>query len=164
MKSHLSVLLALLFALSVSPLRADEKDGLVIEVPAAVKATLLREAGPAGKLVELRRENDQGKMRYEAILRIDGREYKADVDAKGELRHLELTDENAEKVGLTVEQLPPVVRSLFGKLADEKSIKELQNRKPVYEFEAMANGRKYWFLTDHYGRLLKKELRQQEKE
>ncbi len=156
MKTLLPISFALFFAIT---LRADEKDGLVIEVPAAVKATLLREAGTAGKILELRREVDNGKTRYEAVLRMDGLEYKAEVDATGELHQLELRDENAERTRLTVEQLPPVVRSLFGKLADEKSIKELQRIKPAYEFEAMANGKKYRFLTDHYGRLLKKERR-----
>jgi uncharacterized membrane protein YkoI len=156
MKSLVSISLALLCTL---PLRADEKEDLVIEVPAAVKATLLREAGPAGKVIELRRENAEGRVRYEAVLRIDGREYKADVDAQGELHHLELRDENAEHTRMTIDKLPPVVRSLFAKLADEKSIKELQHNKPTYEFEAITNGRKYRFLTDDYGRLLKKERR-----
>lgn len=156
MKTLLSISFALFFALT---LRADEKDGLVIEVPAPVKATLLREAGAAGKILELRRESDNGKTRYEAVLRIDGLEYKAEVEANGELHQLELRDENAERTRLTVEQLPAVVRSLFGKLTDEKSIKELQRIKPAYEFEAVANGKKYRFLTDDYGRLLKKERR-----
>ena len=123
MKTFLTVSLALLFTLA---LRAEEKEGLVIEVPAAVKTTLLREAGAAGKIVELRRENEQGKTKYEATLRIDGREYKAEVDAQGELHHLELRDENAERTRMTVDQLPPVVRSLFAKVADEKTIKDLQ--------------------------------------
>ena len=156
MKTLLPISFALFFAIT---LRADEKDGLVIEVPAAVKATLLREAGAAGKILELRREVDNGKTRYESVLRMDGLEYKAEVEADGELHQLELRDENAERARLTVEQLPPVVRSLFGKLADEKSIKDLQRIKPAYEFEAVTNGKKYRFLTDHYGRLLKKERR-----
>ena len=156
MVSLLPILAALLFAL---PAQADDKDGLVIEVPAAVKATLLREAGVAGKIVELRRDNDQGKTKYEATLRIDGREYKAEVDAQGELHKLELQDENAERTRMTIEQLPPVVRSLFAKVADEKSIKELQHNKPTYEFDGISNGRKYRFVTDSYGRLLRKERR-----
>ena len=152
----LPILAALLLAL---PAWAEEKEGLVIEVPAAVKTTLLREAGAAGKILELRRENEQGKTKYEATLRIDGREYKAEVDAQGELHHLELRDENAERTRMTVDQLPPVVRSLFAKVADEKTIKDLQHNKPTYEFEGISNGRKYRFVTDHYGRLLRKERR-----
>ncbi len=73
----------------------DEDEELVSidQVPAAVKATILAEAG-TGTIKEIEKENENGQIIYEAEVIIDGQEIEIKVSADGTLLGKEVEDDD----------------------------------------------------------------------
>jgi uncharacterized membrane protein YkoI len=61
-----------------------EEDVSLDQVPAAVKATILKEAGGA-TITELERETEDGRVIYEAEFEVDGKEIEINVAEDGKL-------------------------------------------------------------------------------
>lgn len=160
-----SLCLALSIAAFISLVRAqDEKpvNTVAVEVPAAVKTALQREA-EGGRLVELGRVNEDGRQQYEATVSHEGLEYHVRVNLQGVVVRVELKDYNdAEDQSLN--QLPATVRESFKKLARGGKVENSRRQRLSYSFETLIDGKRYAITTDELGRLLKKELQQDDNE
>jgi len=73
----------------------DEELVSIDQVPAAVKATILKEA-QGGTIKEIERENEDGRIIYEAEVIIDGQEVEIEVAADGTLLSKEVEDDDDE--------------------------------------------------------------------
>jgi hypothetical protein len=157
--------LALVIAAGVSLVRAqDEKPAntIAVEVPAAVKTVLQREA-QGGRIVELGRVNEDGRQQYEATVSHEGLEYVVRVDLRGVVVRVELKAYNdAEDQSLA--QLPVAVRDSFKKLARGGSVENARRQRLSFSFETRIDDRRYAITTDEQGRLLKKELQPDDNE
>jgi len=71
----------------------DEEEVSIDEVPAAVKATILKEA-QGGTIKEIERETEDGKTVYEAEVIINGEEVEIEVAADGTLLSKEVEDDD----------------------------------------------------------------------
>lgn len=133
----------------------DEKPAntVAVEVPAAVKTTLQKEA-EGGRIVELGRVNEDGRQQYEATVSHKGLEYRVRINLRGIVLRVELKDYND---------------------AEDQSLAQLRSARLVQEagtrrqrlsdsFEARLDGRRYAISTDEQGRPLKKELQQDDNE
>lgn len=163
--SFLPLGLALLIASGVTFVRAqDEKSASTIgvEVPTAVKAAIQKEA-EGGRIVELNRVNEDGKQQYEATVSHEGLEYAVRVDLRGIVLRVELKDYN-DGEDQSLNQLPAAVRDAFKKLARGGSLENTRRRRLSYTGETRIDGKRYALTTDEQGRLLKKELQQDEDE
>jgi hypothetical protein len=77
--------------------RADDDDDIPLDkLPAPVRATLLAEARGA-TLHEIEREEDDGKVHYEACALIDGKCYELKVAADGTLLSRKIEDDHDHK-------------------------------------------------------------------
>lgn len=76
----------------------DEKEHAVKmdELPAAVKATLTKEAG-AGKIEEIDKHTHNGKTVYEADVLADGKKWEISVREDGQLLKKELDEEKDDE-------------------------------------------------------------------
>jgi hypothetical protein len=157
--------LALALVTTVSFLRAqDEKPAntIAVEVPAAVKTAIQKEA-EGGRIVELGRVNEDGKQQYEATVSHEGLEYAVRVDLRGVVVRVEQKNyDDGEDQSLN--QLPPAVRDSFKKLARGGMLENTQRHRLAYTCEARIEGRRYALTTDEQGRLLKKELQEDDHE
>ena len=142
----------------------DEKaaNTISVEVPAAVKVALQREA-EGGRIVELGRVNEDGRQQYEATVSHEGLEYVVRVNLRGIVVRVELKDYN-DAEDLSLSQLPAVVRDSFKKLARGGNVENSRRQRLSFSFETRIDGRRYAISTDEQGRLLKKELQQDENE
>lgn len=159
----LSALILLVAAVGVVWLHAqDDKPAntIGVEVPAAVKSALQREA-EGGRIVELGRVNEDGRQQYEATVSHEGLEYAVRVSLRGVVLRVELKDYNdAEDQSLN--QLPAAVRDAFKKLARGGPVENARRQRLSYSFETRIDGRRYAVTTDEQGRLLRKELQSDE--
>jgi uncharacterized membrane protein YkoI len=71
----------------------DEEEVSIDQVPAVVKATILKEA-QGGTIEEIERETEDGKTIYEAEVVINGQEVEIEVAADGTLLSKEVDDDN----------------------------------------------------------------------
>jgi len=71
----------------------DEEVVLIDEVPEAVKATILKHA-EGGKIQEIERGNEDGKVIYEAEVLIGDKEIELKIDPSGKLLRKEMQDED----------------------------------------------------------------------
>ena len=87
-----------ILALSVvagTELLSQEEEVSLDEVPAAVKATILKEADGA-EIEKVEREIEDGKVVYEAEFMVDGQEIEIEVAEDGTLLSREVDDEDEE--------------------------------------------------------------------
>lgn len=157
--------LALLLIVNVGHLRAQDQkpaNTIAVEVPAAVKTALQKEAD-GGRIVELGRVNEDGRQQYEAVVSREGLEYRIRVSLLGVVLHVELKDYNGGE-DQSLSQLPAVVRDSFKKLARGGNVENSRRQRLAYSFETQIDGKRYAITTDEQGRLLKKELQQDESE
>lgn len=158
------VIVTLLLAVTWFVQAQDEKPAntISVEVPAAVKVALQREA-EGGRIVELGRVNEDGRQQYEATVSHEGLEYVVRVNLRGIVVRVELKDYN-DAEDLSLNQLPAVVRDSFKKLARGGNVENSRRQRLSFSFETRIDGRRYAISTDEQGRLLKKELQQDENE
>jgi len=187
MRSCLVFAAALLFALAATA-SADEggkcekeKRVTLDQVPAAVKATILKEAKGA-KIKELEKEVKKGKVVYEAEFIADGKEIEIKVAPDGKLLEREVEDEeHREKEGrheddddddddddgerevkVTLDQVPAAVKAAILKAAGGAKIKEIEKEvkkgKVVYEAEFVADGKEIEIKVAPDGKLLGRKV------
>lgn len=167
MKTNLLPSLGLAVVIIAAVFRAsaqNEKSAntISVEVPAAVKTALQREA-EGGRIIELGRVNEDGRQQYEATVSHEGLEYAVRVDLHGVVVRVELKNYNdAEDQSLS--QLPAAVRDSFKKLARGGNVENSRRQRLAFSFETRIDGKRYAITTDEQGRLLKKELQQDENE
>lgn len=136
--------------IGVSAVLAEEEVSLD-QVPDAVRATLLKQAGNA-KIVEIEMEDEDGQIVYEAEVIIDGKEVDLLVSPTGEFLGTESDDdEDGEDDGreeeedtVTWNQLPQAVQgalsqTLPGVTFDELT-REVEDGFVAYEAGYTANG------------------------
>jgi hypothetical protein len=157
--------LALFLAAAIGSVVAqDEKSAntVAVEVPAPVKAALQKEAA-GGRIVELGRVEEDGRQQYEATVSHEGLEYQVRVNLQGVVVRVELKGYNdTEDQSLT--QLPAAVRDAFKKLARGGQVENSRRQRLAFSCETRIDGRRYSLTTDEQGRLLKKELQQDDHE
>jgi uncharacterized membrane protein YkoI len=71
----------------------DEEEVSLDDVPAAVKATILKEAGDA-EIEEVVKETEDGRIVYEAEFEADGKEIEIEVAENGDLLEREIEDDD----------------------------------------------------------------------
>ena len=137
-----------------------EEEVTLDQVPAAVKATILREAA-GGRITEIERETKDGKTAYEAEFMLDGKEIEIKVAPDGTLLHREVEGEGDDEDDLTIDQVPQPARGALLKLAGgAKIIKaERENERGilVYEAEWVVNGTKHEAAVTTDGALIETE-------
>jgi len=147
---------AALFALAFNPQEKSTGDQIVIEVPAPVKALIQRETAGA-KVIEFGRSNEDGRLIYEAVVSMDGREYTVRCDAGGNLKRIELRTRDQDRKPLRLDDLPAPIKAAFQKQAKGGVILEVEMQQVEYSAVANINGQKYHVTVNSDGHLLKKE-------
>ena len=108
------------------------------QVPAAVKATILKEAAGA-KITEIERETKDGKTIYEAEFLRDGQEIEIQIAPDGTVLGREVENEEDDEDDLTIEQVPEPARAALLKLAGGAKIIKAERDKEhgavIYEAE-----------------------------
>ena len=99
----LGIVCASLIGAGCAVLRAEDKEENEVkvpidQVPANVKATLLKEAEGVA-ITSVDKETDKGKVTYEADAKIGGKNYEIKVAEDGSLISKKLDDEEDEKGG-----------------------------------------------------------------
>jgi hypothetical protein len=152
-------IVAVAFALHV-PVRAQEKEDskLVIDIPAAVQATIQKEKGD-GKVVEFRRANENDGTTYVIVLLLDGKNYALSLDAGGRVISKVLDEDREEIKPLSVDDLPANIKKTLLREAGGAAIKgvEMKEEKKSYSTEIVVGTRRYYIEIDADGKLLRKQ-------
>jgi len=135
------------------------------DVPAAVKATILKAAGGA-KITEVEKETANGVTTYEAEFVADGKEVEITVGADGKLLKKEAEDddddEDEDEEEVSIDQVPAAVKATILREAKGAAIKEIEKEtkdgKTVYEAEFVAGGKEIEIKVSADGTLLKREV------
>ncbi|MFQ6133455.1 MAG: PepSY domain-containing protein [Armatimonadota bacterium] len=150
------------------------------DVPAAVKATILKEAGD-GTIEEIERETENGQVVYEAEVVIDGEEVDIEVAADGTLlgkevegdeeedeEEVEADDDEGDEELVALADLPAAVKATILKEAGDGTITEIEveteNGQKVYEAEVVIDGKEVDIEVAADGKLLGKEADDEEDE
>lgn len=143
-----------------APLRAQEKDEskLVIDIPAAVQATIQREKGD-GKVVEFRRANDNDGTTFVVVLLLDGKHYALSLDAAGRVISKVLDEDTPEPKPLALDDLPANIKKTFLREAGGAPVKEidLKQEKKSYTGSIVVGTRRYLIEIDADGKLIRKQ-------
>ena len=148
----------------------DERDDKIklTDCPAAVQETLKREAF-GGKLDDIEKENEKGRVSYEADVKIDGHNYEIVVDEKGTLVHKLLDeDDDEQETEMKLADCPPAVQKTLKREAGEAKIdkvdKQQQQGRTVYETDVKLGGKNYEIVVTEEGLLLAKQLDEDDEE
>ncbi len=150
------------FALAAWAAQEGEEQVTLEQVPAAVKATILKEAA-GGKITEIERETKNGKTIYEAEFLRDGREIEIKVAPDGTFlgREVEDDDDDDREVALRIDQVPEPARAALLKLAGGATILKAEREREhgvlVYEAEWTANGVEHEAAVTAEGALIETE-------
>ncbi len=129
------------------------------QTPAAVKATILKEAA-GGTIKEIERETKNGKTIYEAEVIIGGKEVEIKVAPDGTLLGKECEDDE-ENVQISLDKVPQAARKALLKLAGKAKITEVEQQKKhgavLYEAEWKVNGQEREATVTAEGALVKLE-------
>ena len=143
----------------LAPARAQEKteSTLVIDIPAAVQATIQKEKGD-GKVVEFRRANENDGTTYIVVLLLDGKHYALSLDAAGRVISKMLDVETEEPKPLALEDLPANIKKTFLREAGGAPVKEieLKHEKKSYTASIVIGTRRYLIEIDADGKLIQK--------
>ncbi|MCP4249186.1 MAG: hypothetical protein GY778_19250 [bacterium] len=130
------------------------------EVPAAVKATILKESA-GGKITEIERETQNGKTTYEAEFLLNGQEVEIEIAPDGTLLGREVENERDDDDDLTLDQVPGPARAALLELAGGAKITEVERERDhgglVYEAEWTANGTQHEAAVTADGALIEIE-------
>lgn len=139
---------------------ADEEEVSIDQVPAAVKATILKEAAGA-KITEIERETKDGKTIYEAEFLQDGKEIELKIAPDGTLLGRKIEEEEDDEDDIKIGDVPEAARAALLKLAGsakiEKVERERENGEITYEAEWTMNGVKHEAAVAADGTLLETE-------
>jgi uncharacterized membrane protein YkoI len=140
--------------------RADEEEVALEQVPAAVRATILKESA-GGRITEIERETTNGKTVYEAEFVLNGDEIEIKVAPDGTLLGREVEQEGDDEDDLTIDQMPEPARGVLLKLAGGAKIVKAEREKEhgvlVYEAEWVVNGTKHEAAVTADGTLIETE-------
>ena len=149
-----------MMSLGAGAARADEQEVTLDQVPAAVKATILKESA-GGKITEIERETTDGKTVYEAEFILNGEEIEIEIAPDGTLLGREVEQESDDEDDLTLDQVPQPAREALMKLAGKAKIikaeRDMEHGVPVYEAEWVAGGSKREAVVTADGALLEIE-------
>lgn len=136
----------------------DEERVTIDQVPAAVRATILKEA-KGGTIKEIERETENGKTIYEAEIIIDGKEVEIEVAVDGTLLGREIEeadddddddeddDEDDDDEATALDRIPAKAREALLKHAKGAKITEVEREKVhgvvFYEAEWTVDGREH---------------------
>lgn len=137
---------------------AQEGGRLTIEIPAVVQATVAREKGEAGKVVEFKRLNENDGATYGITLELDGRVYELVLDGAGRVLRKEVVEGDPQEHEVDVHQLPESIKKTFYREATGAPLKTVQVReeKKTYRTEIVVNRRRYSIEVDAAGKLISK--------
>ena len=137
-----------------------EEEVTLEQVPAAVKATILKESA-GGKITEIERERKNGTTVYEAEFLLDGKEIEIKIAADGALLGREVEGEEDDEDNLTIDQMPGPARAALLKLAGGAKIIEVEREREhgvlVYEVEWIKDSRQHEAAVTADGALLELE-------
>ncbi|MBN2559608.1 MAG: PepSY-like domain-containing protein [Phycisphaerae bacterium] len=137
----------------------DEERVSIDQVPAAVKATILKEA-KNGTIKGIERETEKGQTVYEAEIIIDGKEIEIEVAADGTLL------EREEEVSL--DEVPAAVKATILKEAKGAAITEVEREsskgKTFYEAEWVEGGKEVEIKVAADGTLLGREVEEEDED
>jgi uncharacterized membrane protein YkoI len=138
----------------------DEEDVTLDQVPAAVKATILRESA-GGRITEIERETKNGKTVYEAEFLLNGQEIEIKIAPDGTVIGREIEGAEDDEDDLTIDQVPGPARAALLRLADGAKIveaeREMEHGVPVYEAEWIKNGTRHEAAVTADGTLIELE-------
>jgi hypothetical protein len=152
---------ALLFAvvLSSGAVFAEDDGKLTIDIPSTVQATIAKERGDGGKVVDFKRVNETDGTTYVVGILFGGNRYALSLDAAGRVmrKHLDKDDDGPKRV--RVDGLPDKVRQTVQREAGAGAIDEIevQEAKTVYITEVAIAKRKYRIEVAADGTLIGKE-------
>ena len=141
---------------------AEEKGGgkLTIEIPDAVQTTIDKEKAD-GKVIDFKRVNESDGTSYVVGLLIDGAHYALFLDSGGRVMRKELDEVDAgSNKPATLETIPLPVRKTLLREARGSEIKEIDvtEVKKTFSVEVNSEGRKFRIDVDATGKLLRKEV------
>jgi uncharacterized membrane protein YkoI len=123
--------------------QVHEEEVTLDQVPAAVKATILKESA-GGKITEIERETKHGKVTYEAEFIINGREVEIEIAPDGTILGRETETEEDDEDDLPVGQVPEPARAALMELAGGAKIVNFERDREhgvvLYEAEWVTNG------------------------
>ena len=135
----------------------DDDEVSLNEVPAAVKATILKET-KGGKIKEIEREKEDGKIVYEVEFVLAGKKCAITVDPAGKLL--------GKEVAVTLDEVPAPVKATILKEAKGAKIKEIEketkNGRVIYEAEFVVDGKEVEIKVDPSGKLLGREVEKED--
>ncbi len=142
----------------------EEENVTLDQVPAAVKATILKEAAGA-EIKEIERETKGGKTVYEAEFLLEGEEIEIEVASDGTLLGREVEqdsdDQEDEEDAITINQVPAPAREALIKLAGNaritKAEREEEDGVQIYEAAWVANGTEHEASVTEDGTLIEME-------
>ena len=130
------------------------------QVPAAVKATILKESA-GGKITEIERETKDGRTVYEAEFLRNGQEIEIKIAPDGTLLGREVEGAEDDEDDLTIDQVPEPARAALLRLAGDarivKAEREREHGVLVYEAEWVKNGTKHEAAVTADGTLIEIE-------
>jgi len=134
-----------------------EREVTLAEVPKAVKATILKEAGK--NAIEEIEEITRGKRKvYEAEWTVGGREVEIKVAADGRL----LSKKQEREREVSLDQVPAAVRKTVIREAGGNSIDEIEvntrGKRTFYEAEWHAGGKEIEIKVAPNGKVLSREV------
>jgi len=153
--AFLPVLLALLATAS-----SQEAAKLTIDIPATVQATIAREKGETGKVLEFKRLNETDGATYSITLEIDGKPYEMILDGAGRVMRKEVINPDSEEKELDIHKLPDAIKKTFYREAAGVAVRKVRihEAKTRYETEIIVNKRRYVIEVDATGKLVSKRF------
>ena len=131
----------------------DEKEVTLDQVPASVRATILKEAG-TNTIDEIEKKTENGVTMYEAEWKVGGKEVEIKVTPDGKIV--------AREIEVTIDQVPAAVKATILKEAAGNKIEEIEaetkNGTTTYEAEWHEGDKEIEIKVAPDGTLLKKEI------
>ena len=151
--------------------KEDEEEAVAIkfsECPLAVQKTLTREARGA-KIETVDLESEDGRVVFEADVKIDGKNYEILVAPNGALIAKKLDEEEEEnEVVMKLEDCPAAVQKTLKREADGATIDKVDKMskegRNLYEIDVKIDGRNYEVIVTEEGLLLSKGLDEEDEE
>jgi uncharacterized membrane protein YkoI len=167
-------------AVATQRIKEKEEELSIDQVPDAVKATILAEAGD-GTIKEIELENENGQTFYEADVIIDGQEFEIKVAPDGKLLGKEIDDEDGDdddeddengddenEVLVSIDQVPDVVKATILAEAGDGTIVEIEmeneDGQTIYEADVIIAGQEIEIKVAADGTLLGKAIEDDDEE
>ena len=162
MKQH-HLIASVLAALTTLPLSltAGEKEKVVplSEVPAPVAAAFEKHAA-GGKIVKVEQDEENGKITYEAQIKVKDAVSEVSVDAKGKLVSVEDV--------IPLAEVPAAVRAAIEKEAGEGKAEKVERvkegGKTTYEAVIAAKGKREEVVFSETGKVVQRENKNGQKD